>query len=52
MIGKLSGRIDYRAEDHILLDVKGIGYLVYCSERTMMRDVHPRQTRQWYFVHK
>ena len=36
MIGKLSGRIDYRAEDHILLDVKGIGYLVYCSERTMM----------------
>ena len=36
MIGKLSGRIDYRAEDHILLDVKGVGYLVYCSERTMM----------------
>ena len=26
MIGKLSGRIDYRAEDHILLDVKGIGF--------------------------
>lgn len=36
MIGKLSGRIDYRAEDHILLDVRGVGYVVYCSERTLM----------------
>lgn len=35
MIGKLSGRIDYRADDHILLDVKGVGYIVYCSERTL-----------------
>lgn len=36
MIGKLSGRIDYRAVDHVLIDVSGVGYLVYCSERTMM----------------
>jgi Holliday junction DNA helicase RuvA len=35
MIGKISGRIDYRSDDHLLIDVKGIGYLVYCSERTM-----------------
>lgn len=35
MIGKLSGRIEYRAEDHILIDVRGVGYLVYCSDRTM-----------------
>ncbi|WP_371226171.1 Holliday junction branch migration protein RuvA [Roseovarius sp. 2305UL8-3] len=35
MIGRLAGRIDYRAEDHVLLDVRGVGYLVYCSERTM-----------------
>ena len=35
MIGKLSGRIDYRATDHVLIDVRGVGYLVYCSERTM-----------------
>lgn len=35
MIGKLSGRIDYRADDHILLDVKGVGYIVYCSDRTL-----------------
>ncbi len=36
MIGKLSGRIDYRASDHILLDVRGVGYLVHVSERTLM----------------
>lgn len=35
MIGKLSGRIDYRAADHVLIDVRGVGYLVYVSDRTM-----------------
>ncbi|MEZ5716780.1 MAG: Holliday junction branch migration protein RuvA [Paracoccaceae bacterium] len=35
MIGKLSGRIDYRGDDHVLIDVKGVGYLVYCSDRTL-----------------
>jgi len=35
MIGKLTGRIDYRAADHVLIDVRGVGYLVYCSDRTM-----------------
>lgn len=35
MIGKISGRIEYRGDDHVLIDVRGIGYLVYCSERTL-----------------
>ena len=35
MIGRLAGRIDYRATDHVLVDVRGVGYLVYCSERTL-----------------
>ena len=35
MIGKIAGRIDYRTADHVLIDVRGVGYLVYCSERTM-----------------
>jgi len=35
MIGKITGRIDYRALDHVLIDVRGVGYLVYCSDRTM-----------------
>lgn len=36
MIGKLTGFIQYRADDHILLEVKGVGYLIYCSEMTLM----------------
>ncbi len=36
MIGKLTGRLEYRTADHVLIDVRGVGYLVYCSERTMM----------------
>ncbi|KUJ80424.1 Holliday junction ATP-dependent DNA helicase RuvA [Ruegeria marisrubri] len=35
MIGKLTGRLEYRASDHILIDVRGVGYIVYCSDRTM-----------------
>lgn len=35
MIGRIAGRIDYRTEDHVLIDVRGVGYLVYCSGRTM-----------------
>ncbi|MBT8424380.1 MAG: Holliday junction branch migration protein RuvA [Silicimonas sp.] len=35
MIGRLAGRIDYRGSDHVLIDVKGVGYIVYVSERTL-----------------
>ena len=35
MIGKVTGRIEYRGEDHVLIDVRGVGYLVYCSDRTL-----------------
>ncbi|MEM7471958.1 MAG: Holliday junction branch migration protein RuvA [Pseudomonadota bacterium] len=35
MIGKLSGRMEHRGLDHVMIDVGGIGYVVYCSERTL-----------------
>lgn len=35
MIGKISGRLEYRSTDHVMIDVRGIGYLVYVSERTL-----------------
>ena len=35
MIGKLTGRLDYRSQDHVLIDVRGVGYIVFCSDRTM-----------------
>lgn len=36
MIGKLSGRIDYKGDDHVLIDVRGVGYIVHVSDRTLM----------------
>lgn len=35
MIGKLTGRLDYRGNDHALIDVGGVGYVVHCSDRTL-----------------
>jgi len=35
MIGRLSGRLEYRAADHVLIDVRGVGYVVFVSDRTM-----------------
>ena len=35
MIGRLAGRIDYRGTDHVLIDVRGVGYVVHVSERTL-----------------
>lgn len=35
MIGKISGVIDYRASDHVLIDVRGVGYIVHVSDRTL-----------------
>lgn len=35
MIGKIAGRIDYRGSDHVLIDVRGVGYIVHVSDRTM-----------------
>jgi holliday junction DNA helicase RuvA len=35
MIGKLHGLIDSYGEDFVIVDVHGVGYLVYCSARTL-----------------
>ncbi|MDA4637114.1 Holliday junction branch migration protein RuvA, partial [Escherichia coli] len=35
MIGKLKGTVDEIAEDHVILDVHGVGYVAYCSARTL-----------------
>ncbi|MCT4372980.1 Holliday junction branch migration protein RuvA [Yangia mangrovi] len=36
MIGRIAGRVDYKGDDHALIDVRGVGYVVYCSERVLM----------------
>lgn len=35
MIGRVAGRLEYKAADHVLIDVKGVGYVVYVSDRVM-----------------
>jgi Holliday junction DNA helicase RuvA len=35
MIGKLKGTIDEIGEDHCILDVHGVGYVVFCPARTL-----------------
>lgn len=35
MIGRLTGQMVHRSADHVMIDVGGIGYLVYCNERTL-----------------
>lgn len=35
MIGKLKGIIDSTREDFVILDVQGVGYIVFCSSRTL-----------------
>ncbi len=37
MIGKLTGTVDHIGEDHIILDVNGVGYLVHCPSSTLSR---------------
>lgn len=36
MIGKISGVLDMRGTDHVLIDVRGVGYIVHVSDRTLM----------------
>ena len=35
MIGKLSGRLDWRGTDQVLIDVRGVGYIVHVNDRTL-----------------
>lgn len=35
MIGKISGRLDWRGADNVLIDVRGVGYIVFVSDRTL-----------------
>ncbi|WP_341758512.1 Holliday junction branch migration protein RuvA [Candidatus Tisiphia endosymbiont of Ditula angustiorana] len=39
MIGKLKGKIDACFNDYVIIDVSGVGYLVYCSSKTLNKLV-------------
>ncbi len=48
MIGRISGRLVYRAEDHVLVDVQGVGYLVYLTSRAMAGLPEPGAAVSFY----
>jgi len=41
MIGKLKGLIDSYGEDHVIIDVGGVGYVAHCSGRTLQALPRP-----------
>jgi len=48
VIGWLKGRVLLVAEDHLILDVGGVGYRVFCTARTLAR--HGSDTEASFFV--
>ncbi|HXW70847.1 MAG TPA: Holliday junction branch migration protein RuvA [Methylocella sp.] len=41
MIGKLKGIVDCKGSDHLILDVRGVGYVIFCSGRTLRKLPSP-----------
>lgn len=48
MIGRLAGRIEYKTDDHLLIDVRGVGYVVYCSDRVLSQIGRPGEAVALY----
>src|SRR5690625_3734267 len=48
MIGKIAGRIDYKAEDHVLIEAGGIGYIVHCAPGTLSALPAPGEAAALY----
>ena len=48
MIGKITGVVDYVAEDHALIDANGVGYVVFASPRTLAELPPPGQLAALY----
>jgi len=48
MIGRISGRVDYVAEDHALIEAAGVGYVVFAAPRTLARLPSPGEPAALY----
>ena len=48
MIGRIAGRVEYKADDHVLIDVRGVGYVVYCSGRVLSQIGRPGEAAALY----
>lgn len=48
MIGRLSGVVDYKGPDHVLIEVRGVGYVVHVSDRVLARLPGPGEAVALY----
>ena len=48
MIGKITGRVDYVADDHVLIETGGIGYIVHCAPPTLAALPAPGEVTALY----
>jgi len=48
MIGKITGRVDYVAEDHALIEAAGVGYIVFCAPNTLASLPAPGEVAALY----
>jgi Holliday junction DNA helicase RuvA len=48
MIGKITGRVDYVAEDHVLIETAGVGYIIHCAPPTLAALPEPGEVAALY----
>jgi Holliday junction DNA helicase RuvA len=48
MIGKITGLVDYIADDHVLIETGGVGYILYCAPGTLMGLPQPGKVASLY----
>jgi len=48
MIGKITGRVDYVADDHVLIEAAGIGYIIHCAPPTLAAMPGPGEVAALY----
>ena len=48
MIGKLSGIVDWKGPDQVLLDVRGVGYIIHVNDRTLAQLPPPGEAVALY----
>jgi len=48
MIGKITGRVDYVADDHVLIEAAGVGYIIHCAPPTLAAMPEPGEVAALY----
>ena len=48
MIGKITGRVDYVADDHVLIECAGVGYIIHCAPPTLAAMQGPGEIAALY----